>query len=119
MCGDARTISKAILKPVETFAAEIKGHEPYVYEMRKTVEEGKCFFLEGRNCSVYGLRPLVCKFYPFELRAMEDGKHRFFCTQECPGIGKGKKLERNHFEELFRRAYHQLSTQPTKGVGAR
>jgi Fe-S-cluster containining protein len=106
--GEAQAISEAVLKPVETFAVEIEGQEPYVYEMRKTGEEGKCFFLEGRNCSVYELRPLVCVFYPFELRGMKDGKHGFFCTQECPGIGEGKKLEKDYFEGLFRRACRQL-----------
>lgn len=102
------------MKPVETFATEVKGHEPYVYEMRKTRQEGKCFFLEGRNCSIYELRPLVCRFYPFKLITMNDGKHRFFCTDECPGIGKGKELERNYFEKLFKRAQHQLRTEKTE-----
>jgi hypothetical protein len=113
---EAQTISKAVLQAVEAFAVEIKGQEPYAYEMKKTAEEGKCLFLEGRNCIVYELRPLVCRFYPFELRAKKDGKHRFFYTQECPGIGKGKKLERNHFEQLFKRAHRQLGTQTTRGV---
>jgi hypothetical protein len=108
---DAQTISKAISKPVETFATESRSREPYVYEMRKTGGEGKCFFLEGRNCSVYGLRPLICRFYPFKLVTMKDGKHRFFSTQECPGIGKGKRLEREHFENLFKRACGQLETK--------
>jgi Fe-S-cluster containining protein len=106
--GEAQAISKAALKPVETFAVDIEGQEPYVYEMRKTGEEGKCLFLEGRNCGVYALRPLVCVFYPFELKGMKDGKLGFFCTPECPGIGKGKKLEKDYFEGLFRRACQQL-----------
>lgn len=113
---DAQTISKAISKPVDTFATEIEGHEPYVHEMRKTGKEGKCFFLKGRNCSVYELRPLVCKFYPFELTTTKDGKHRFLCTEECPGMGKGKKLGRNYFENLFKRAYDQLRTKTTEGI---
>lgn len=110
MLDEAQAISKAVLKPVETFAVEIEGQEPYVYEMRKTGDEGKCFFLEGKNCSVYELRPLVCVFYPFMLRGMEGDKHGFFCTQECPGIGEGKKLEKNYFEDLFRRACQRLGT---------
>jgi Fe-S-cluster containining protein len=105
---DARTISEAILKPVETFATETSGNGPYVYEMRKTREEGKCTFLKGTDCSIYAVRPLVCRFYPFELVTLKDGKPRFFCTEECPGIGKGKRLEREYFENLFKRAYDQL-----------
>jgi Fe-S-cluster containining protein len=110
---DAETISRASSKPVEIFATESRNSEPYVYEMRKTGGEGKCFFLEGRNCSVYGLRPLICRFYPFELVRMKDGKHRFFSTQECPGIGKGNRLERGDFENLFKRACAQLERKKT------
>lgn len=115
---EAQTISRAVLEAVEAFAVEIKGQEPYAYEMKKTAEEGKCFFLEGRNCIVYELRPLVCRFYPFELRAKKDGKHRFFYTQECPGIGRGKELEKDYFEGLFRRACRQLGAQMARGVTA-
>jgi Fe-S-cluster containining protein len=105
---DARTISEAVVEPVEAFATETRGHGPYVYEMRKTQGEGKCFFLEGTDCSIYTVRPLVCRFYPFELVALKNGKPSFFCTGECPGIGKGKKLEREYFENLFERAHDQL-----------
>jgi len=105
---DARTISEAVLKPVHAFATETKGHGPYVYEMKKTLGEGKCIFLEGTNCSIYPVRPLVCRFYPFELVTPKDGKPRFSCTRECPGTRKGKRLEREHFENLFKRAYDQL-----------
>jgi Fe-S-cluster containining protein len=110
---DARTISEAVLKPVKAFAIETRDHGPYVYEMRKTRGEGKCIFLEGTDCSIYAGRPLVCRFYPFELVTMKDGKPRFFCTGECPGIGKGKRLEREYFENLFKRAYDQLRRQKT------
>lgn len=76
--------------------------------MRKTSGEGKCIFLEGTDCSIYDQRPLVCRFYPFELKTMNDGKHVFAYTAECLGIGKGKRLERDYFENLFKRAYIQL-----------
>jgi Fe-S-cluster containining protein len=113
---DAQTISEAVLKPVEAFATETGGCEPYVYEMRKTGGEGKCVFLEGTDCRVYALRPLVCRFYPFELVTLKDGRLGFFCTNECPGIGKGRRLEREYFENLFRRACDQLGIKKMEGV---
>jgi len=111
LAKDAETISKAVLKPVESFATEVKVCKPYVYEMRKTGQKGKCFFLKGENCSIYGLRPLVCRFYPFELTATKEGRPRFLCAEECPGLGRGKMLERVYFEKLFERAYDELLTK--------
>lgn len=113
---DAQTISNATSKPVESFATEVRGHSPYVYEMRKTGKDGKCVHLQDTDCGIYDLRPLVCRFYPFELTTMKSGKHEFLCTWECPGIGKGKRLERNYFQELFIRACEQPWTEETDGT---
>ena len=112
---EARAIARVVLKPVESFATDIKDHGSYVYEMRKTGAEGKYFFLRGTICTVYGQRPLVCRFYPFKLAAFK-GKHRFRCTSECPGMGKGGRLERDYFEELFRQACDRLKARETGGT---
>jgi Fe-S-cluster containining protein len=68
--------------------------------MRKTVD-GKCIFLRGNACAIYDVRPLICRFYPFELRNGGDDKYFFLATDECPRIGKGPTLTKQHFEELF------------------
>lgn len=104
---EAERISEITSKSAEMFATEIEGHEPYVYEMIKTEEKGKCFFLKENKCTIYNLRPLICRFYPFQLSPAKGGKYKFFCTKECPGIGKGKKLGKNHFENLFQHAWEQ------------
>ena len=121
-CGDTSTRARHILllkseveqisqdtaRPVQEFAGEIKGREPYVYEMKKTAEEGKCFFLSDKVCAIYELRPLICRFYPFELSRSRDQRHAFLCTKECPGVGEGKLLEKEYFEDLFRQACDKL-----------
>jgi Fe-S-cluster containining protein len=77
--------------------------------MKKTAENGKCVFLEKNRCTIYSLRPLICRFYPFELKIVANGKHKFLYTEECPSIGKGKTLNKNYFDELF-----QLARTKTK-----
>jgi Fe-S-cluster containining protein len=120
-CGDTRTrtrhilllkkeaerISKITSKPVKAFARRIKGHDSYVYEMRKT-GEGKCPFLDENACGIYRSRPLICRYYPFRLRTLRNGKHVFSFTIECPGIGAGIILRKNFFERLLKRAHGQL-----------
>jgi Fe-S-cluster containining protein len=105
---EARRISEITSEPVETFAREIRGREPYVYEMRKTKKTRKCHFLRDKTCTVYRVRPLVCRFYPFELKKERDSTHRFVCTVECPGVGRGKRLERQYFQGLLERAREQF-----------
>ena len=90
------------------FSAKIDGKFPYCYEMKKT-KEGKCIFLKENQCSIYSLRPLICIFYPFELK-FDDGKasHIFSFTTECPEIGTGRRLDEIAFENLFELAKERL-----------
>ena len=99
---DVERIAEATQKSIEEFAKKTRGREPYVYEMVKTGEEGKCIFLENERCTIYPSRPLICRFYPFELRVARNGRREFLYTTECPGIGKGKKLTENYFKKLLR-----------------
>lgn len=41
----------------------------------KTTRHGACIFLEGRDCSVHGGRPLVCRTYPLgRVLSRDDGE---------------------------------------------
>ena len=106
---EAERISREALKPIREIAVKIVGHEPDVFEMRKTAREGKCIFLAENQCMIYTLRPLVCRFYPFELKTAKNGTHKFGYTEECKGIGKGKQLDKTYFEDLFQLVNDQLS----------
>jgi Fe-S-cluster containining protein len=85
----------------EEFCFEIAGKQPYVFEMKKPLE-GKCFFLKPEGCSIYGFRPMICRFYPFDLKFDEDQqKYVFTATAECPALNQGKLLTQLDFKQLF------------------
>ena len=100
---EAEQIAKATSQPTSEFAVKIDDRTPYKYEMKKS-ETGKCVFLENNCCTIYSLRPLVCRFYPFELKSSSNGKHRFLFTEECLGINKGRMLGEGYFRKMFRLA---------------
>lgn len=108
--SEAQKISQIINQPISKFAKSIKGKEPYIYEMIKSVEDGKCVFLQDSRCRIYMHRPLICRFYPFELSTSDMGKYVFSVTLECPGViypdtkGVGMKVSANHFRTLFQLA---------------
>lgn len=94
--------------PTAGFAVEVADKSPYSYEMKKTAE-GKCVFLKNNQCSIYGLRPLICRFYPFQLTFDSDSEmHVFDFTYECPGISCGKSVSKKDFEALFLLARQRL-----------
>jgi Fe-S-cluster containining protein len=106
--SEANSISTETSLPKQEFTEQITDRKPYCYEMKKP-KDGKCFFLKDNQCSIYPLRPLICRFYPFELKFSEDKRtHVFDFTVECPGINKGKTMTRADFEELFLLAKEKL-----------
>ena len=100
---EAEQIAKATSQPIFKFAVKIKDQAPYSYEMKKR-EDGKCVFLENDRCTIYSLRPLICRFYPFELKVLHNRKYTFLYTKECPGINKGRLLSEGYFRKMFRLA---------------
>ena len=98
--SEAEKISKQTSKGIQEFAQEVYGFEPYIYEMKKTEE--KCLFLENNRCKIYDIRPIICRFYPFELKNIGNDKYSFLFTTKCKGIGKGPKIGKPFFDFLFR-----------------
>jgi Fe-S-cluster containining protein len=105
--SDAKRIAAQTKCQIKSFADETTNKAPYVYEMRKTAKEQKCVFLQNNECTVYEVRPLICRFYPFELSKVV-GVYKFEVTDECPGvlsldtlIGVGKKLGGHYFRSLL------------------
>ncbi len=106
--SEANSISAETSLSKQEFATQITDKTPYCYEMKKP-KGGTCFFLKDNQCSIYSLRPLICRFYPFELKFSEDkGTHVFDFTVECPGISKGEPMTRADFEVLFLLAQERL-----------
>ncbi len=111
---EAEKIATATSQPFSAFAKKINGKVPYTYEMKKTDKTHACVFLENNKCLVYPLRPLVCRFYPFELKNADRFEHEFLCTKECPGVNRGRILGIDYYAQLFKIAQARLSPKRAK-----
>lgn len=100
---EAEHISQKTLIRLDEFVENIEDSEPYFYRMKKNVDR-KCMFLKDNTCTVYQMRPLICRFYPFELKSDSCNEYVFAFTEECPSIGKGVELKMDYFERLFKNA---------------
>jgi len=98
--AEAIQISEETSRSINEFAEAMERSDPFVYRMKKN--EGKCVFLRVNLCSIYDIRPVICRFYPFKLGDLGRHKYVFSYTDECPGIGKGDLLRKSFFEELFK-----------------
>jgi uncharacterized protein len=106
--GEAKIISSQTSLGKTDFSIQIANEDLFKHEMKKT-NDGKCVFLKENKCTIYLLRPLICRFYPFELK-FDKGKklHVFDFTLECPGIGQGKEFRKIDFQGLFDLAQERM-----------
>lgn len=113
LVNEAEAISKKKGRTIETFAHKTRNHSQYTYEMKKT-EIGKCVFLTYHTCQIYESRPLICRFYPFQLDTDQNGRHVFTGTNECLGTRKGKLLKKNDFAKLLTIAQNRFQSNREK-----
>jgi uncharacterized protein len=110
---EAEEIVQTTCQPIPKFAVSIKNKTPYAFEMKKRAEDRKCVFLKNNRCTIYSLRPIICRFYPFELKVSSIRKNMFLFTEECQGINKGKILNEHYFRKMIKLAHAKF--KQTKG----
>jgi Fe-S-cluster containining protein len=105
---EVKEVSEKTSLEVTDFSFKIEEKKPYSFEMKKN-ENGKCLFLRDNSCTIYDFRPLICRFYPFELKFnIDQDRYLFEFTLECPGINSGQEMSYMDFKKLFLLAQQRL-----------
>jgi len=104
---DVERIATATQHGQKEFSYALEGHFPY--ERRMRMIRGRCVFLKGSECSVYRIRPLICRFYPFSLIPFAEREFRITFDPACSGIGKGIARDERFFAGLVGLARRELS----------
>jgi Fe-S-cluster containining protein len=103
---EAAEIGKITGKPAKEFCTLAKSAGPYKFRMRK--RKGRCVFLgEDRMCAIYSHRPLICRFFPFELKA--DGSWDY--SRACEGVGLGRRVPARFFRGLEKEARERFDRE--------
>ena len=104
-------ISRLTKRAPGSFCFPIEGFERFKFEMQKQAS-GDCVFLNADTCTIYGNRPLTCRFYPFSLKQSSENEFEFCLTDErCPGLGQEPLLDDPFYIRLFRTASKKISRQ--------
>ncbi|MCW4019551.1 MAG: YkgJ family cysteine cluster protein [Candidatus Bathyarchaeota archaeon] len=121
--NNAETIANVTKHPIACFANQTPEKTPYVYEMKKTPQTGQCVFLKNNQCTLYEVRPLICRFYPFELSTNGEGVYTFRATEECPSLcrseanASGNALDETFFTALLVLARAELEDSVSRTGG--
>ena len=74
----------------------------FIHLAEKPEFKGNCIFLKEKKCSVYESRPSQCRTWPFWNENMNTKVWNKDISINCPGIGKGKLLNKKEIEKLLK-----------------
>ncbi|MFZ1984336.1 MAG: YkgJ family cysteine cluster protein [Desulfatitalea sp.] len=82
--------------------------ETYLYPYKDSYSiaedpHGNCLFFD-QGCTLYTVRPLQCRTFPFWFSNLRSEKRWLKIQQECPGIGQGRLYSRQEILERVHRA---------------
>lgn len=67
-------------------------------------EDGSCVFFHNNRCTVYHLRPLQCRTYPFWMKNLRSPEAWAAAAKECPGIDQGLLHARDDILDIVERS---------------
>lgn len=95
--GDIKRI-KELGYPIEDFLDFDETNKVF----RIKGKNGRCFFIDEKlKCTIRENEPLVCRLLPFkmfEVSYADEPIMRLIPVVDCPGEGKGKKIDRKKIE---------------------
>jgi len=96
---EAAAIAEHLGIDVETF------HEKYTKRVmsRRTLREVgnyDCIMLKNGSCSIYEVRPIQCRTFPFWDENLDERSDWDSAARHCPGMNKGRRYS---FEEIEQR----------------
>ncbi len=86
----------------------------FYYTFKRKESSGECVFLKDGMCTIYSLRPLVCRLFPFAYSENELSVHPW-ALKNCNGLGRGKlfsKKEISILRLLAKKIFIELTMLP-------
>ena len=74
----------------------------FIHLVERSKLNGNCIFLKDKKCSVYISRPSQCRTWPFWNENMNAKVWDEDISINCPGVGKGKKINSINIEKLLK-----------------
>ena len=69
--------------------------------LKEIKKNGECIFLNKKKCTVYAARPTQCRTWPFWPENMKPKVWNNEVLNFCPGIGKGKFLNKKKINKFL------------------
>jgi len=90
--NEAETISKKMQIPKEDFCNKIdlaQINNDYslkdLYQMKRIKEDNSCYFYRNNQCTIYDIRPIDCRIFPYDIKLEKDGNYYlvYYKSDKC------------------------------------
>lgn len=90
--NEAETISKKMQIPKEDFCNKVdlaKLNNDYslkdLYQMKRIKEDNSCYFYRNNQCTIYDIRPIDCRIFPYDIKLEKDGNYYlvYYKSDKC------------------------------------
>jgi hypothetical protein len=66
----------------------------------RELDNGDCVFLTPQGCSVYPVRPVQCRTFPFWPDSLRSPQGWEALKERCPGVGQGRLYALDEIEQV-------------------
>lgn len=88
---ERRKMAKFLKLSTSAFTRKYCQKTDGIYHL-KDGDGPECIFLTGKRCSVYEVRPMQCRTWPFWPEVMNAKAWAKEVQAFCPGVGKGRLI---------------------------
>jgi len=86
--GESERIARQLDLDLDTFSDRYTGREEDWVILR--MDRPDCPFLSGARCSIYAVRPVQCRTFPFWAENLRNRARWRRLRRFCPGIDRGE-----------------------------
>lgn len=90
--NEAKEIAKATNQEISEFADEVDFASMYndkslkmLYQMKRNKNGNCCRFYKDCKCSIYDIRPIDCRIFPYDIKLEKDGEYYlvYYLSNNC------------------------------------
>ena len=56
-----------------------------LYQMKRNTEDDSCYFYRNNQCTIYDIRPIDCRIFPYDIKLEKDGNYYlvYYKSEKC------------------------------------
>ena len=98
--NEAEEIAKSTKLNKDDFCKKVEFSKMYndptlkdLYQLRRQKDSNNCYFYRNNQCTIYDIRPLDCRIFPYDIKLEKDGAYYlvYYKSNNCQIINENMK----------------------------